>query len=165
MHGCFGLLRKLVAEDGGRLLRIAEAGDGSITVVRDERPSASPVCWDLSPSGELVAAGAADAVVEVIYAKTGVRMRRLEGFPGAVEAVRFARRPLSERRRILDLAQMNASIGDGLLSASERLRAFARYTRALPFRRNSDAIEQIVRASLERRHRWKGEDCLSRRRP
>lgn len=74
-----------------------------------------------------------------------------------LEAVRFRAR-LPEARRVQALAELNASLPDGF-SDAERFRAWQRYTRALPWRRGERrALEQVVRASLARRHRWTGPD-------
>jgi hypothetical protein len=76
-----------------------------------------------------------------------------------LEGVRF-RRHLSQRSRIQALAELNASLADAALPPAERMRAFARYARALPFRMgNERALARIVELSLERKHRWRGTDC------
>ncbi len=75
-----------------------------------------------------------------------------------LEGVRFRRR-LSERARLLALAQLNASLPD-VFPAAERRRAFARYAQALPFSAGARAaLAALVRASLARRHRWSGAGC------
>jgi len=81
-----------------------------------------------------------------------------------LEGVRFPRR-LSERRRIKALAELNASLHDDLVSASERRRAFRRYAAALPFRADSErALARIVSLSRKRGHLWTGHDCGGRER-
>jgi tRNA A-37 threonylcarbamoyl transferase component Bud32 len=83
---------------------------------------------------------------------------RLETRLVDLEGVRFARR-LPERARILELAQMNASLPDALPDAA-RCRAFARYRAALPFRAPAQAcLRRVVEASLARAHRWSGRGC------
>lgn len=78
-----------------------------------------------------------------------------------LEAVRFRRR-LPEGRRILALAELNASLPDAFSNA-DRCRSWRRYARALPFAGGADAArERVVRASLARRHRWTGPDPLCR---
>ena len=85
------------------------------------------------------------------------------GVPGQpalidLEGVRFRRR-LSERRRRLALAQLNASLPDSFGSAA-RHAAFRRYAARFPFRARTAAVEaDLVAASLARRHRWTGRDC------
>jgi tRNA A-37 threonylcarbamoyl transferase component Bud32 len=75
-----------------------------------------------------------------------------------LEAVRFRRR-VPDARRLAALAELNASLPDAFPAAARR-RAFDRYVRALPFAMGrARALAQIVRASLERRHRWTGQDC------
>ena len=75
-----------------------------------------------------------------------------------LEAVRFRRR-VPDARRLAALAELNASLPDAFPAAARR-RAFDRYVRALPFAMGrAEALAQIVRASLERRHRWTGQDC------
>jgi hypothetical protein len=75
-----------------------------------------------------------------------------------LEGVRFRRR-LRDSRRILALAQLNASLPDAL-AAAERCRAFAGYARRLPFRRGAElALEGIVALSLERADCWTGAGC------
>jgi hypothetical protein len=74
-----------------------------------------------------------------------------------LEAVRF-RTALSDERRIQALAELNASLPDGFPNGL-RCRSWQRYSRALPWRRGEPrAREQVVRASLARRHRWSGPD-------
>jgi hypothetical protein len=75
-----------------------------------------------------------------------------------LEGVRFRRR-LPEAARIEALAQLNASLPDGV-PADVRRRAFARYCAALPFARpRGEVLAQVVARSLARRHRWTGADC------
>jgi hypothetical protein len=75
-----------------------------------------------------------------------------------LEGVHFRRR-LTDRARILSLAQLNASLPDHI-SDAERLRAFRRYTRAIPFRGAPElCLREIVALSMARRHRWTGRDC------
>ena len=80
---------------------------------------------------------------------------RLETALVDLEGVRFPRR-LSEARRIAALAELNASLPDAY-PADARRRAFERYALALPFARGrSRALDEVVAASLARRHRWTG---------
>lgn len=66
---------------------------------------------------------------------------------------------LADAARLRALAQLNASLPDAYPAAA-RCRAFARYARALPFARGAErALEQVVAASLARRHRWTGAGC------
>jgi hypothetical protein len=75
-----------------------------------------------------------------------------------LEGVRFARR-LSQRARIRELAQLNASLPDAFPDAL-RCRAFARYRAAVPFRSPAqECLRRIVEQSLDRRHRWTGGGC------
>jgi tRNA A-37 threonylcarbamoyl transferase component Bud32 len=75
-----------------------------------------------------------------------------------LEGVRFPRR-LGDGQRIRALAELNASLADGLPDAL-RCRAFLRYAAALPFRRGRDAaLRRVVAVSLARAHRWSGADC------
>jgi hypothetical protein len=81
-----------------------------------------------------------------------------------LEGVRFGRR-LSDRARIRELAQLNASLPDALGGAL-RCRAFERYRAALPFRAPAqDCLRLVVEASLARAHRWSGRDCELARLP
>jgi len=74
-----------------------------------------------------------------------------------LEDVRF-RKQLSESKRVLALAQLNASLGKDYPSR-ERCDWFRRYAWRHPFRDDSAALREIVRISLAREHFWKGEDC------
>jgi tRNA A-37 threonylcarbamoyl transferase component Bud32 len=75
-----------------------------------------------------------------------------------LEGVRFARGP-SDRARIRELAQLNASLPDSLPGALRR-GAFERYRAALPFRSPAQAcLRRVVAESLARGHRWSGRDC------
>jgi hypothetical protein len=75
-----------------------------------------------------------------------------------LEGVRF-QRVLSARQRVRALAQLNASVGDGLDGAA-RCRFFARYAQALPFAAGSRAARRdTAQESLARRHRWSGRGC------
>lgn len=66
---------------------------------------------------------------------------------------------LSDARRIVALAQLNASLPDAY-PAADRCDAFACYARALPFTRGAArALERVVELSLARRHRWTGAGC------
>jgi tRNA A-37 threonylcarbamoyl transferase component Bud32 len=78
-----------------------------------------------------------------------------------LEGVRFPRRALRVEERLHALAQLNASLSDDF-GAAARCRAFARYVRAAPFPGPDGAkraLEEIVRRSLARRHRWSGAGC------
>lgn len=89
----------------------------------------------------------------------GLRTRLID-----LEGVRFPRR-LRDRQRVKALAELNSSLHDDLVSASERRKAFRRYAAALPFLEGSDrALEQIVSASRMRAHLWTGRDCGERER-
>jgi len=75
-----------------------------------------------------------------------------------LDGVRF-RRWLPESRRLRALAELNASLPDRYPAAARRA-AFARYAAALPFPGGSrEALAEVVRRSLARRHRWTGADC------
>jgi tRNA A-37 threonylcarbamoyl transferase component Bud32 len=75
-----------------------------------------------------------------------------------LEGVRFPRR-LREARRRRALAELNASLPDAF-PAEWRCRAFRRYARELPFGvGNEAALREVVRESLARRHRFRGEGC------
>ena len=75
-----------------------------------------------------------------------------------LEGVRFRRR-LSDRRRLRELAELNASLPD-FVSDALRCRAFARYAALLPFRSDHDAsLRRVVMESLSRDHRWSGSGC------
>jgi tRNA A-37 threonylcarbamoyl transferase component Bud32 len=77
------------------------------------------------------------------------------------DAVRFEA-GLGDAERIEDLAALNASIPDALLSASERRRVLERVTAGLRFDAPRDAVAAaVVRRSLARRGQWRGEDCAS----
>lgn len=76
-----------------------------------------------------------------------------------LEGVRFPRR-LGDRRRVRALAELNASLPEAFVPASDRRALFVRHARALPFAAPRDAVLQsVVQASLEREHHWSGEDC------
>ncbi len=76
-----------------------------------------------------------------------------------LESVRFLE-CLYDRHRIKMLAELNGSIADEVLPADARCDLFDRYVLALPFDRgNARALREIVRASLARRQRWRGEGC------
>jgi tRNA A-37 threonylcarbamoyl transferase component Bud32 len=80
-----------------------------------------------------------------------------------LEGVRFRHR-LSDRRRLRELAELNASLPDFVPDAV-RCRAFVRYAALLPFRRGRDtALRQLVAASLARAHRWSASGCAVARR-
>jgi tRNA A-37 threonylcarbamoyl transferase component Bud32 len=88
----------------------------------------------------------------------GWREQRLTAGLIDLEGVRFRAR-LRDRQRIRALAQLNASLPDDI-AAAPRCRAFARYAAALPFDRpRAAALRDVVRASLERAHRWTGAGC------
>jgi tRNA A-37 threonylcarbamoyl transferase component Bud32 len=75
-----------------------------------------------------------------------------------LEDVRFSRR-VSERARIRELAQLNASLPDAL-DDTLRCRAFARYRAAVPFRADAgECLRRVVAESLARQHRWSGRGC------
>jgi len=90
----------------------------------------------------------------------------VEGRPALIdlESVRFLD-TLHDRHRIKMLSELNASLSSEVLPAAERCDLLDRYLLALPFDRgNRRAVERIVRDSLERSDRWRGEGCeLSRR--
>lgn len=81
-----------------------------------------------------------------------------------LEGVRFLYR-LHDRHRIKMLCELNASLADEVIPAAERCDLLDRYLLALPFDRgNARATGEIVRRSLARGQRWRGEGCeLSRR--
>jgi tRNA A-37 threonylcarbamoyl transferase component Bud32 len=172
---------------GGHGLRARRVGAALPLACADRRRFGVPVrSWvvleDLRPAPEAAfaldaALGAdevLDALVRLLVALhgagadhrdpkgTNVRLvragGRLEGRFLDLEDVRFPRR-LSDARRLDALAALNASLPDAI-PAAPRLGAFARYARALPFRMGADAaLEQVVAASLARRHRWTGAGC------
>ena len=75
-----------------------------------------------------------------------------------LEGVRFPLR-IPDHRRLTELAQLNASLGDDVPDAL-RCRAFARYAAALPFRGGAEeALRRVVEISLQRNHRWRGAEC------
>jgi tRNA A-37 threonylcarbamoyl transferase component Bud32 len=81
-----------------------------------------------------------------------------------LEGVRFPRR-LRDGQRIDALAELNASLHDDLVTASERRKAFRRYAAALPFAMATErALERIITASRKRAHLWTGRDCGERER-
>jgi tRNA A-37 threonylcarbamoyl transferase component Bud32 len=72
-----------------------------------------------------------------------------------LEGVRFPRR-IAPKRRLLALAQLNASLPDSFPNRA-RCRAFTRYAAEHPFPDgNRSALERLVAMSLARRHRWSG---------
>ncbi len=76
-----------------------------------------------------------------------------------LEGVRFPRR-LSAKQRILELAQLNASLAEAVLPAGDREAALRRYSRRLPFGGgNAAARRRVIRLSLKRGHIWRGSDC------
>jgi len=76
-----------------------------------------------------------------------------------LEGVRFRRR-LADDARLRALAELNASLPDSALPASERCSLFRRYAAALPFRRSTDAaLREVVRRSHARQHVWRGTGC------
>ena len=86
---------------------------------------------------------------------------RLRIAPIDLDRVRFVGR-VRDRRRILDLAQLNASLADESLGAEPRLQIFDAYAQRLPFAAGPEAaLAAIVRESLARHHRWRGHDCSS----
>ncbi len=73
-----------------------------------------------------------------------------------LEGVRFTR-ALQDQDRIQMLAQLNASIGEGVISTHERIDMMERYLHALPFERgNERALKKVVKLSRARDQRWKG---------
>ena len=75
-----------------------------------------------------------------------------------LEGVRFAKR-IPRRRRLLALAQLNASLPDRFPDPA-RCQAFDAYARALPLgRKPRRALRRVVRTSLRREHRWTAPDC------
>lgn len=73
-----------------------------------------------------------------------------------LEGVRFSRQ-LFDRDRIQMLAQLNASVGEDVISSPARMAVMERYFRALPFDHgNERALAQVVKLSLARDQRWKG---------
>ena len=72
-----------------------------------------------------------------------------------LEGVRFSQR-LPDRDRIQMLAQLNASIGEDIISTATRIEMMDRYLRALPFDLgNERALRQIASLSDERDQLWK----------
>ncbi len=75
-----------------------------------------------------------------------------------LESLRI-RGALSDERRIEALAQLNASLPDGI-SAAVRLAAFDTYRRATFWRGDRAAqLREVTRRSLAKRHRWTGQGC------
>ncbi len=73
------------------------------------------------------------------------------------------RRRIPEARRLAALAELNASLPDAW-SAEGRRQAFIRYATFEPFATGRKrALGEVVRASLARRHRWKGDGCSEAR--
>jgi tRNA A-37 threonylcarbamoyl transferase component Bud32 len=144
--------------------------------------------WVMEPLGEWTASdpaiadalgpdALADALVELAIAlhRAGIWHADLKGgnvrlgphaggwqaAPLDLEDVYFPRR-LSDARRLANLAQLNASLPESLLSAEQRERAFARYAAALPFAGgNARARRRIIAQSLDRQHAWRGADCAA----
>jgi tRNA A-37 threonylcarbamoyl transferase component Bud32 len=76
-----------------------------------------------------------------------------------LEGVRF-RGSLQDRQRIQMLTELNATLGDDLISAGVRAHLFRQYVRTLPFELgNERAHQMIVKGSLARSQRWRGSDC------
>ena len=72
-----------------------------------------------------------------------------------LEGVRFPRR-IAPKRRLLALAQLNASLPDSFPNDA-RCNAFTRYAAEHPFPDgNRRALERLVAMSIDRRHRWSG---------
>lgn len=95
-----------------------------------------------------------------VYLETGAS--GLEARLIDLEGIRFARR-VPERRRIQELAQLNASLPDAFPDTL-RCRIFERYRAALPFRSPAQAcLRRVVAASLARSHRWSGSQCVAAR--
>ena len=76
-----------------------------------------------------------------------------------LDGVQFTRR-LTDRQRIEALAQLNASLADGLAGSEARRRTFGRYAQAMPFRCGTpEARRRIARRSVQRASAWSGEGC------
>lgn len=76
-----------------------------------------------------------------------------------LEGVRFRRR-LGDEARLRSLAELNASLAESALPAARRCELFERYATALPFAMpRANALREVVRRSLARRHAWTGRDC------
>lgn len=76
-----------------------------------------------------------------------------------LEGVRFRRR-LDDDARLRALAELNASLPEAALPATERCELFRRYAAALPFAMPRErALRELVRRSLARQHAWGGRDC------
>ncbi|MFB0978876.1 MAG: hypothetical protein QMC73_14540, partial [Myxococcota bacterium] len=70
-----------------------------------------------------------------------------------LEGVRFTR-ALQDQDRIQMLAQLNASIGEDVISTHERIHMMERYLNALPFEHgNERALKQVVTLSRARDQR------------
>ncbi len=71
--------------------------------------------------------------------------------------------PIDDEARLAALAQLNASIPDAHSAARDRHAALARYVARLPFERAGldleGAHQEILRRSLARAHRFRGEAC------
>lgn len=71
-----------------------------------------------------------------------------------LEGVHLERR-LRDEQRMEALAQLNASLPDNVVSNEQRVGAFERYVRALPFSA-PDARDRIAQMSRARQHLWRG---------
>lgn len=86
-----------------------------------------------------------------------------QAIPVDLDKMTFHRK-VGYRRRIAGLAQLNASLPD-LINNESRKKAFDKYCNILPFADDNaskvkrSAREQVIRTSLEKRHRWTGAGC------
>jgi len=68
--------------------------------------------------------------------------------------------PIKKRQRMKSLVQLNASLPDAFYDPGTRRRALETYCDRLPFDEAADRlIPTLVRESLARNHRWRGEGC------
>jgi hypothetical protein len=68
--------------------------------------------------------------------------------------------PIKKRQRMKSLVQLNASLPDAFYDPGTRRRALETYCDRLPFDEAVDRlIPTLVRESLARNHRWRGEGC------
>ncbi len=69
---------------------------------------------------------------------------------------------LPESERIEALSQINASVADDAFDPASRMAALEAYAEHLPFSRPLERVAgEIVARSLARRHRWRGEACIT----
>jgi len=124
------------------------------------------------------APGVADAIARLLVGLHGadvshgdlqaihVLLRPATGVPDRVDAllidcdaVRFDA-GLGDAERIHDMAVLNASIPDRLLTAGARRRVFERVASSLPFDASpGEVLRAVARASAGRAQHWRGDGC------